>query len=500
MLENFKDNLRDSFNSILPIVVIVCFLSFFVSIPFSLFISFLFSSILLIVGTALFTFGADISMMIIGEKIGSKLVKNKKLSIILLVSFIIGTIVTIAEPDLRVFVEQVVSVPVIVMTLTISIGVGISLLLSSLRSIFGLSLNKMLMGGYLLCLLLMFFVADEFVPVAFDSGGVTTGTISIPFIITLGVGLTANRIDRGAKESSLGLVSLCSVGPIVAVLLLGIFFKASGNYDASEFLRQSVSVLDYINEIWKSIKDVVVSISPIIIVFILFQVFTKDVDRWEIHKIIFGLLITMLGLVLFFTATNVGFMDMGYFLGENIADTNYKYLLIPISMFIAYFISIAEPAVVVLNEQVEELTEGSISKKTLNFAIALGVSIATGLSIFRIFTNTSFFYYFIPLQLISLILMIFTPKIFTAIAFDAGGAAGGALTSAFLLPISIGICFATGSNVMTGAFGISAFISLAPLITIQLIGIIYKYKNKGNMFGTEIDDSIIDFDLEGYDD
>lgn len=494
MFENFKDDLRDAFCSIIPIIFVVCILSLFMPIPFSLFIAFLFSSILLIFGTALFTFGSDISMMIIGERIGSKLVKSKRIGIILLVSFIIGTIVTIAEPDLRVFVEQIISMPSIVMTLVISIGVGISLLLSSLRSIFNWSLNKMLFIGYMVCLLLMFLVAEEFVPVAFDSGGVTTGTISIPFIMTLGLGFTANRVDKGAREAGLGLVSLCSVGPIIMVLLLGLFYKGNGTYEVEEFIRTNINFFDYSNQFWISIKDVLLSISPIIIVFIIFQLITKDVDKWDLHKIVFGLLITIVGLVLFFTATNVGFMDMGYYLGQNISNADYKYLLIPFSMIIAYFIAIAEPAVMVLNEQIEELTEGGISKKTLNIAIALGVSVATGLSIIRIFTNTSFFYYFIPAQILSLVLMFFTPKIFTAIAFDAGGAAGGALTSAFLLPISIGICLSTGTNVMTGAFGISAFISLAPLITIQLIGILYKYKDKRIKRISGFDDSIVDLE------
>lgn len=460
----------------------------------SLFMSFLISSILLMFGTALFTFGSDISMMKIGERIGSRLVKSKKIGVILIVSFIIGTIVTIAEPDLRVFVEQIVSIPYVIMTLVISVGVGISLLLSSLRSIFGWSLNKMLFFGYLIALILMFFVSSEFVPVAFDSGGVTTGTISIPFIMTLGLGLTANRADKEAKEVGLGLVALCSVGPIIMVLLLGVFYKGTGSYEIEELLRNGVNFFDYVSQFLVSIKDVLISISPIIIVFVLFQLFIRDVDKCDMRKIVFGLVITMIGLILFFTATNVGFMDMGYYLGENIAKTKYKYLLIPFSMIVAYFISIAEPAVMVLNEQIEELTEGGISKKTLNIAIALGVSIATGLSVVRIFADISFFAFFIPAQIISLVLMFFTPKIFTAIAFDAGGAAGGALTSAFLLPISIGICLATDTNVMTGAFGISAFISLAPLITIQLIGILYKYKNNKDSLVLEFDDSIVDFE------
>ena len=236
MLGNLKNSLSESFRTIMPIVLIVVVLSIFVPISPSLLISFIISSILLIIGSALFTFGADISMMIIGEKIGSKLVKSKKIWLVLLVSFIIGTVVTIAEPDLRVLAEQLISIPGNVLILTISVGVGISLLLSSLRSIYGWDLNKILLIGYTITLIFIFFVSEEFVPVAFDSGGITTGTISLPFIMTLGIGLTANRTDKKAKESSFGLVSLCSLGPIIMVLLLGLFYTPEGSYNITDLI------------------------------------------------------------------------------------------------------------------------------------------------------------------------------------------------------------------------------------------------------------------------
>ncbi len=495
MLGNLKNSLSESFRTIMPIVLIVVVLSIFVPISPSLLISFIISSILLIIGSALFTFGADISMMIIGEKIGSKLVKSKKIWLVLLVSFIIGTVVTIAEPDLRVLAEQLISIPSNVLILTISVGVGISLLLSSLRSIYGWDLNKILLIGYTITLIFIFFVSEEFVPVAFDSGGITTGTISLPFIMTLGIGLTANRTDKKAKESSFGLVSLCSLGPIIMVLLLGLFYTPEGSYNITDLIRLNINFKDYLNAFSVYFEEVLFSILPIIIVFVIYQLLSKDVTKTEIRKIIFGLIVTILGLTMFFMAANVGFMDMGYFLGEYIGGTDYKYLLIPFGMVMAFYISIAEPAVQVLNSQVEDLTGGNISKKTLNIGLALGVSVATGLSLIRIFTNTSFLYYIIPGQILSLILMFFTPKIFTAIAFDAGGATGGTLTAAFLLPIAIGICLATGTNVLTGAFGLAALVSLAPLITIQVIGIMYNLKMK-NEHIENYDEEIVDLDKE----
>ncbi len=500
MIANFKSNLQESFRTIMPIVLIVVAISIFFPITPSLLIAFVISSFLLIIGSALFTFGADISMMMIGEKIGNSLVKSKKILIILLVSFIIGAVVTIAEPDLRVLAEQLISIPSITLILTISIGVGISLLLSSVRSIYGWDLNKMLFIGYTIVLIFMFFIPQEFVPVAFDSGGITTGTISLPFIMTLGLGLVANRTDNKAQESGFGLISLCSVGPIIMVMLLGLIYSPTSSYNTNDLIRTNIHLVDYLNQIIISIKDVILSLLPIIIVFVIFQLITKSISKVEMRKIIFGLIITLIGLTLFFTAANIGFMDMGYFIGEYIGGTKYKYLLIPFAMVIAFYISIAEPAVQVLNSQIEELTEGNIPKKTLNIGLAVGVSIATGLSIIRIFSGTSFLYYILPGQIISLVLMLFTPKIFTAIAFDAGGATGGTLTAAFLLPISIGLCLATGTNVLTGAFGLAALVSLAPLITIQIIGIIYSHKNKEIVSLEDIDESIIDFNWgESYD-
>ncbi|MBE6149438.1 MAG: DUF1538 domain-containing protein [Firmicutes bacterium] len=494
MFEVFKENLKESFLTIMPIVIITLILKIFIPIPSYLLISFLISSVLLILGTAIFTVGAELSMETIGEKIGNKLVNSKKVWIILIVSFIIGTVVTIAEPDLKVLADQLTSMPNFIMILTISIGVGISLLLSSVRSIYGWDLNKMLLIGYIITLVLMFFVKQEFIPVAFDSGGITTGTISIPFIVTLGIGLTANRTDKKAKESSFGLVSLCSIGPIIAMLILGMFYPSSGSYEMN-LIKENISITNYITQSLISIKDVVISLCPILIVFIIFQLFTKDSTKYELRKITVGVIIILIGLTLFFTAANVGFIDMGYYLGEYLAETN-KSLLIIFSIVISCFICIAEPAVQMLNEQVENITDGTISKKTMNISLAIGCAVATGLSILRIITSTSFILYILIFQIISLILMFFTPKIFTAIAFDAGGATGGTLTAAFLLPISIGTCIATNTDILTGAFGLAAFISIAPLISVQIVGIIYKFKTRNITAIYDIDDSIVDFDLE----
>jgi len=493
MLNKLKNNLTEASSTIMPIVIFVMLLCLVIPMPVDLLISFLVSSLLLIIGTGLFTFGADISMLIIGERIGSRLVKSKKLWIILIVSLIIGTVITIAEPDLRVLADQLSTIPSNTLIIIISVGVGAFLLLSSLRSLFGLDLNKILLISFLIIFALVPFVPEDFIPVAFDAGGATTGTISIPFIMTLGVGLAASRTDKKAKEDSFGLIALGSTGPILMVMLMGMFYKPNTTLGINQFSRGTCGIGEYINQLGISFMDVLFSITPIVVVFLVFQLFTRDIKKMELRKVIFGLVIIVLGLTLFLTAANVGFMDMGYYVGETVANSNHQYLLVIITMIISFFIAIAEPAVKILIDQVEELTEGSISKATMRVGLSVGVSLAGGLSIIRAFTGTSFLCYIIPAYLICLALMFIAPKTFTAIGFDSGGATGGTLTMAFLLPLSIGVCLANGGNILTNAFGISALASVVPIITVQLIGVIYKYKNAVITKVEELDESIVDY-------
>lgn len=496
MLKHIQNNLKEAVVSIIPIVIIVMLLSLLIPMAPALMISFLLSSIILIIGTTLFTFGADISMLLIGEKIGNKLVRSKKILIILFVSLIIGIATTVAEPDLRVLADQLTSIPSNLLIIIISVGVGIYMLLSSLRSLYNLDLNMMLLISFIIIFGLMLFVPSDFIPIAFDSGGVTTGTISIPFIMTLGVGLTANRTDKKAKESSFGLVALCSTGPILMVMLMGIFFNNVSDVNLGELVNNSYGYNAYFSQFIVSLKDVLFSISPIIVVFIIYQLITKEINKLEMRKIVFGLFVIIIGLTLFLTAANVGFMDMGYLIGEYMADSEYKYLLIPIVMTLAFFIAIAEPAVKILVDQIEELTEGSISKKSMNLGLSLGVSLAAGMSIVRAFTGLSFLYFAIPGYIICLTLMFLVPKTFTAIAFDSGGATGGTLTTTFLLPIAIGVCLANDGNILTDAFGLAALVSLIPIITIQLIGLLYQVKDRRTISIEDLDESIVDYNWE----
>lgn len=497
MLGNFKNNLKETLVTIIPIVLIVMLLTLFIPIPPALLISFLISSFLLVLGTSLFTFGADISMLSIGEKLGDKLVRSKMIWFILFACLVIGTVITIAEPDLRVLADQLTSIPSNTLIIVISIGVGIYMMLSALRSIFNLDLNMILLISFIIIFGLIDLVPSDLIPIAFDAGGATTGTISIPFIMTLGVGLTSHRTDKRARESSFGLVALCSTGPILAVMLLGMIYNPEISTDVSLLMNDSFSYQNYLTQTFSSLKDVLFSISPIILVFIIYQLITRDIKKMEMRRIILGIIVIIVGLTLFLTAANVGFMDMGYFIGEEMFNSKYQCLLIPIVMIISFFVAIAEPAVQILIDQVEELTEGSISRKSMNLGLSVGVSIAAGLSILRVFTGTPFIYYALPGYIVCLALMFLVPKTFTAIGFDSGGAAGGTLTTTFLLPIAIGACISKDGNILQDAFGISALASLVPIITVQIIGLIYQYKNREVVSIEDIDESIVDYAWEG---
>ena len=326
------------------------------------------------------------------------------------------------------------------------------------------------------------FVPKEFLAVAFDSGGVTTGPMTVPFIMAMGVGLASSRSDKNSASDSFGLVALSSIGPILAVLLLGCFFKPT---EAEYSFGQLVEVLTtrdvvwvFANELPKFFGEVAISLLPIMAVFVLFQLITRRYYKRQIKRIIVGMLYTYGGLVLFLAGVNVGFAPVGAFLGSELASLPYNWVLIPIGMLIGYYIVKAEPAIQVLNHQVENVTDGAISVKAMNRCMSIGVAISIGLAMLRILVGIPIYWIIIPGYLIALIMSVLVPKIFVGIAFDSGGVASGPMTSTFLLPLSIGTCNALGGDLMTDAFGVVALVALTPLIAIQIMGLVYKFKTE----------------------
>lgn len=332
------------------------------------------------------------------------------------------------------------------------------------------------------CIPACIFVPADFLAVAFDSGGVTTGPMTVPFIMAFGIGFSAVRSDKHAENDSFGLVALCSIGPILAVLILGLIYNPQG----STYTRTVIPDASDSVELWKLfadgiptyMKEILISLLPIVLFFAVFQCISLKLKKRTLVKILVGIVYTYIGLVLFLTGVNIGFMPAGNYLGQLIAALPYRWIIIQIGMIMGYFIVKAEPAVYVLTEQVEEITSGAISRNAMGLSLSIGVSVSLGLAMVRVLTGISIFWFIIPGYAIAIVLSFFVPKIFTAIAFDSGGVASGPMTATFLLPFAMGACQAVGGNIVTDAFGVVAMVAMTPLITIQVLGAIYKLRSK----------------------
>lgn len=471
------EKLREAAASVLPVTGIVFVLClFFVPMDTGLLLSFLIGSAMLILGMGLFTMGAEMSMTRIGNHVGAAMTRSRKLWVILPLSFLLGAAVTVAEPDLQVLAANVPDINSTVLILTVSAGVGLFLTFCMVRIIFSLSLRTMLIVFYGIVFALCIFIEPDGLPIAFDSGGVTTGPMTVPFIMALGVGVSSIRSDENAKADSFGLVALCSIGPVLSVMLLGAIYGAgsstSGTMTASAVGNTVELGVGYLKALPEYLAEVSIALLPIFVIFLLFQLISLRLRKLPLLRILVGIVYTYLGLVLFLTGVNVGFSPLGYMLGEAMAHGAMLYALVPLAMLMGWFIINAEPAVHVLTKQVEQLSAGAISEKAMGLSLSIAVACSCGLSMLRIILGIPLMYFILPGYLLALGLSFFVPKTFTAIAFDSGGVASGPLTAAFMLPFAIGVCSAVGSNVMTDAFGLVALVAMMPLITVQVMGII----------------------------
>lgn len=504
MNEKLKEKVKESLSSVLPITLIVLVLSItLVPMEIGTLALFLTGAVLLIFGMGFFQLGAEMSMTPLGEGVGKTLAKREKVILVVLVSFALGTIITIAEPDLQVLANQVASIPNNVLIWTVAVGVGVFLALAVLRIFYRASLAKCLLIAYALLFALTLFSPKDFLAVAFDAGGVTTGPITVPFIMALGVGVSALRTAQGNDDDSFGLVALCSVGPILMVLLLGIFYHPSDAIYSAVEIAPVVTTRDVAQQFAIGLpdyaKEVLLSILPIVAVCVLFQLLTHHYRRRQLLRTGVGFLYTVIGLILFLTGVNIGFTPVGNLLGSGLADSTYRWVLIPIGALIGYYIVKAEPAVQVLNKQVEDVTGGTVSQSMMNTALSIGVACAVMLSMMRVLTGISIYWILVPGYALALILARYVPSVFVGIAFDSGGVASGPMTSTFLLPLAMGACTALGSNVVTDAFGVVALVALAPPVAIQIMGVIYVHRAKAvaeDKADLLPDDGVIDLEDE----
>ena len=478
------EKIKESLSSVLPITAIVLALSItIVPLTPGVLVLFLFGSFLLIVGVGMFTLGVDMSMTPMGSAIGVTMSRARRRVLPLAAAFLLGMLITVAEPDLTVLAGQVPAIPNLVLILTVAAGVGLFLVVALLRVTLKVPLSYLLVGFYLGAFVLaILFTPNDFIPVSFDSGGVTTGPITVPFIMALGVGLASVRNDKNATNDSFGLVALCSIGPILSVLILGICYAPDSASYTPPVLAEVATTRDAAREFAAAFPhyagEVAGAILPICGVFLLFQLFTRRFKRTQLLRIASGLVYTYVGLVLFLTGVNVGFMGAGELIGATIASGDLPFLLIPVGMVMGYFIVAAEPAVHVLVKQVEEVSMGSISQSAMRHGMSIGVAISIGIAMLRVLTGISILWFLIPGYAVSLALTFFVPQLFTGVAFDAGGVASGPMTATFLLPFAMGACQAWGGNLMTDAFGLVALVAMTPLVAIQLLGLAGRVKKR----------------------
>jgi len=479
-LKELKAKILEALISALPITVIVYLIALLPFFEFRMssyeLMTFSIGAVLLVLGIGLFNLGADLAMTPMGAHVGSGLSRQKKLSLLLGVCFGLGMLITIAEPDLQVLANQVSAVMNgTLLTCTVGLGVGAFLVVAILKIVFRKSLSTILMLFYMLlfalALLLLVNGNGPLLPVAFDSGGVTTGPITVPFIMALGVGISNILGDRHSKDNSFGLVSLCSVGPILAVLVLGIFSRNDLAYTVPDYAVSEDVLGAFLHTAGHTCKEVALALGMIVVFFLVCQVLILKLSRRHLHRIAVGVVFTYLGLVIFLTGVNVGFMPIGYKLGYELSQMG-EGLLVGFGVVAGVLCVLAEPAIHVLNGQVEEVTGGLVSRKSMLLGLCVGVGSAIGLSMIRIVFDFSLVYYIVPGYFISLALSQFVPPVYTAIAFDSGGVASGPMTSGFILPLAVGACVnLQGSEaVLRDGFGVVALVAMAPLITIQLLG------------------------------
>ncbi len=478
MLKALLLKLKEALISVLPVAAIVLVISFtpLVKLSTTEIVAFAVSAVFLILGIGLFNLGSDLAMTPMGEHMGSGLIKSKKIVILIAVSFIMGVLITIAEPDLSVLAEQVSTVinPTILI-LTVGLGVGLFLVIALLKILFKKNLSMILMFFYMMlfafCAILLESGKADFLALSFDSGGVTTGPITVPFIMALGFGIANTVGGRNANENSFGLIALCSIGPMIALIILALTSNGEMIYELADYSVEA-SLSNFGGVLLSHSLDTLKALGLIVVFFLILQFTILKLPTKKLLQIGIGILYTFFGLTIFFVAVSVGFMPIGFKLGEQIAQFS-PALLVVIGVILGMVVVLAEPAVHVLNKQVEEVTGGGVKKIEMLIALSVAVGISIGLSLIRMIFKFSILYYLIPGYAISLGLAFFVPKIYTAIAFDSGGVASGPLTSSFILPLTIGACVALSGNpqsVLTDAFGVVAIVAMTPLITIQTLG------------------------------
>lgn len=478
--------MRKSLISVLPIYALVMLLLIFRIIEFTGYeiLSFSLATIIVIIGIGLFNYGSEHAMTPIGKKVGKGLTKQGKVIILLLVVFMFGFLITIAEPDLTVLASQTKSIfNNVLLIVCVGLSVGFFLVIAILKIIKKINLIRILSLLYMLAFsivaLLAFQGKESLVALAFDSGGVTTGPMTVPFLMALGAGVANILSQKSEKDASFGFIAFSSIGPVLIVLILALFSRKEMVYELNDYAISNNFFLSYLKCFAEKLKDVGISIGLLFLCFIVVDRILLHSSKKQIVLLVKGLIIAYLGLVLFLSAVDNTYMSIGYKIGYLISNTN-TFVLLIIAFVIGALTVLAEPAIKILVLQVEEMTNGLIKKRSMLITLAIGVGISISLAMIRIAFKISILYIIIPGYILCFILAFFVPKIYTAIAFDAGGVASGPLTSSFILPIAIGVCnnLNGSESILNYGFGVVSLVALSPLLSIEILGALSVFKEK----------------------
>lgn len=501
----FKDSaLFSAITAVLPISILILIVNAFLPEKLGGYDigCFIVGNILLIGGMALYNKGIDISLSPIGEQFGEYLTQKKKVSLILVAGLILGFIITIAEPDLSVLGEQLGDIKWLII-ITIAVGVGIFLAIALLRILLRWNFVFLILILYAIVFITALFVDNVYIPLCFDSGGVTTGAITVPFILAFGASVAGMVGGKNRDENSFGMIAICSIGPIFMMLLLCLIFKPSvdTNIDYTSISSFPDLVASFADNLLKFFKEVAIALAPIAVAFYIFNFASFKIPKIKLTRISLGLLYTYIGLTLFLTGVNAAYMGTGYYIGKTLAQTDYSWILIPVGALVGLLIVLAEPAIGVLVKQVENISAGTIKKRTMRIALCISMAFAVGFSMLRIIFEISIWYIIGIGYIIALGISFFVPKVYTSIAFDSGGVASGPMTATFLLPLAIGAAEglnASANAVMNYAYGLVATVALMPLITIQLLGFTAyiaekRSRKKNNKLEQIVSEDIIEF-------
>ena len=484
MTDSIILNLKKVIKGILPIIIFVLILSIILKIDIGTIIRFLSSSLLVIMGLTLFTTGTDISLNEMGKNISNLLIRKKNIILILIVSLLLGTFITLLEPEFLTIGYEAGNIPTSILLISVSISIGIFLMLAMYRILKRINLRYYIIISYLLIFFVLTISNFQVVPFAFDMGSVVVGAISAPFILAFG-GNLASKMKR--KDSSeFGILSFCAIGPILMILILSLIYKPNIMYDSDPILKQ----LDFLETLWTNFYQVFMSLSLLVIFYLVLTRKTKK-KKIEQRKIMIGLIMVLVGITLFLTGGDVGFFKLAYLLGSKLGNIN-KIIIILIGGIFGFLIAKIEPNVKVLVSYVDKVTNGGIKDKFLETCLCIGVSISFMLSLFRVLNGYSVMIFLIPTYFLAIFFAFFTPTNFLGLSFDAGGVVTGSMSSSFLLPLLIGVASIITNNYLNEAFGVMALISVIPIIILEIVGMIYniEVKNDNTKY---LDDKIIDY-------